>query len=263
MNKIVLGSVMTVAVVSAAYAGWWGWGGKGADVKPVAAAAQTAPVAVQIPVAVSATLPAGHPLNIQSFDRVLGQADAPVTIIEYASMTCSHCADFHKTTLKDIEKEWVATGKAKYVLRDLPWDNLALGITKVTRCAPPEQFYPLVKAYFAAQEQIVKGVDTLGEVKQVARMAGMDGAKVEACIADGPLQALIVGVKENGLTQLGIKGTPTTFVNGTKVDGVMAYKDMKPILEGAYAAAMMAREATAAKVADVASPTGVVTPTAK
>lgn len=248
MNKVMLAGVMVVVAVSAAYAGWFGWGATDeAKGTPIAASAPAAAAPVQIPQNVAAELPAGHPLNIQSFDRVLGQAEAPVTIIEYASMTCGHCAEFHKTTVKEIQKDWIDTGKAKYVLRDLPWDNLALGISKVTRCSEPAMFYPLVNAYFEAQETIVKGVDTLGEVKKVARLGGMDAAKVEACIQDAPLQAMIVGVKDNALSQLGITGTPTTFVNGVKVDGLVSYKEMLPTLEAAYKAAMVA-QAEAAKV---------------
>lgn len=265
MNKVLLGGVLAVAAVGVAYAGWFGWGTPVAPAKgtPVAVAPAVAPV--QIPVAVSATLPPGHPLNIQKFDRVLGRADAPVTMIEYASMTCSHCAEFHKTTLKDVQKDWIETGKVKYVLRDLPWDNLALGIAKVTRCADPAMYYPLVSAFFEAQESIVKGVDTLGEVKKVARLGGMDAAKVEACIQDAPLQAMITGVKDNGLAQLKITGTPTSFVNGVKVDGGVPYKELLPILEGAYKAAMVARQEVGSRQQAVGegAPTVVVTPTVK
>lgn len=236
--------VMTLAGASIAYAGWWGWGEQTDVTKDGAGtpiATQSAAVAVKVPVGVSGTLPPGHPLNVQAFDRVMGQADAPVTMIEYASLTCSHCAEFHTTTLQQVKVEWVDTGKVKYVLRDLPWDNLALGMAKISRCADPAMFYPLVGAFFEAQKDIMTGVDTLGEIKQVARMAGLDGAKVDACIADAPLQALIVGVKENGLSQLRITGTPTSFINGVRVDGAQPYKDVKPVLEAAYAAAMVAK----------------------
>lgn len=267
MNKVLLGGVLAVAAVGVAYAGWFGWGGQDAGHRPQVTGVGT-PVAeapVQIPVAVSATLPPGHPLHVQKFDRVLGDVNAPVTMIEYASMTCSHCAEFHQTTMKDVQREWIDTGKVKYVLRDLPWDNLALGIAKVTRCAEPAMFYPLVTAYFEAQKSIVTGVDTLGEVKKVARLGGMDAAKVEACIQDAPLQALITGVKENGLTQLKITGTPTSFVNGVKVDGGVPYKDLKPVLEGAYRAAMVARQEAGSRLqaAGEGSPTVFVTPTVK
>ena len=268
MNKLALGGVMAVALAATAYAGWFGWGKKAeastaatASSSPaagtvpgsVANPSQVAPAEVvdtdeaaapvQLPADVSASLPTGHPLLLQPFDRVMGRADAPVTIIEYASLTCPHCAHFTTDILPQVEKEWIDTGKAKYVLRDLPWDNLALGMSKVTRCAPENMFYPLVAAFFANQEAIERGVDTLGEIKKTARLAGMDGDKVDACIKDAPLQALVLGMKDTALNKLGVTGTPTTFVNGIKVDGATDYKDLKKTLEQAYAAAQAAQGA--------------------
>lgn len=234
MDKLVWGGVLAVAVVASASAAWFGWG-KDEKVAPAAVAAQPVEGAgspVQLP-EVQAELPVGHPLKLQPTDRVMGQADAPITIIEYASLTCGHCAHFHKEVLPQIEKDWIATGKAKYVLRDIPWDNLAMGMAKTARCAPPESFYPLVSAMFASQEEIIKGVDTLGEIKKVARLAGMDGEAVETCIKDGPLHAQINGVKDVALKELKINGTPTTFINGIRVDGGVPYADVLKVLKQA------------------------------
>lgn len=241
MDKVVWSGVLAVAVVASASAAWFGWGKDEVPAAPVAAA-EGAGSPVQLP-EVAAELPMGHPLKIQPTDRVLGQPEAPITIVEYASMTCGHCAEFHKTTVAQIEKDWVATGKAKYVLRDLPWDNLAMGMTKVTRCAPAESYYPLVKAMFAAQESIIKGVDTLGEIKKVARMAGLDGTAVEACIKDGPLHAQINGVKDVAVSELKITGTPTTFINGIRVDGGLPYADVLKVLQQAEEAVNRAKAA--------------------
>src|SRR2546423_8877539 len=96
---------------------------------------------------------AARQLSVQPGIRVLGKADAPITIIEYASLTCPHCAHFEVDVLPKLKAKWIDTGKAKLVLRDFPLDEPALRAAMVARCAPPERFYPLVDTFFAQQEQ--------------------------------------------------------------------------------------------------------------
>ncbi len=190
------------------------------------------------PVAQVAAAPAetDNALDIMPTDRVLGSMMAPVTMIEYASMTCSHCADFTTKTMPEVKKNWVDTGKVKYVLRDLAWDNLAVGMAKVARCAPAEQYYPLVDALFANQMNIVTNNDPLKEIKRVAATFGMDDAKVEACVKDADLHAQVEASKKTAMEVLGIRGTPSTFINGVKVDGFASYDEVKQVLEAQYAA---------------------------
>jgi len=162
---------------------------------------------------------------------------APVTIVEYASLTCSHCADFSTGTMPQVRKEWISTGKAKYVLRDLPWDDLALGMAKITRCVPPEQFKPLVESFFAHQLDIMKSSQPLEEIKKVTRMAGMSDAQVDACIKDAALHAQVMAGKDTAFNKLGVRGTPAIFINGTLVSGAVPYNDLKKTLDEAYAKA--------------------------
>jgi protein-disulfide isomerase len=201
----------------------------------VQAAAPAAPQAAAP--AVSPIMAAANPLAVQGFDRVLGRAGAPVTIIEYASLTCSHCRDQHQKTLPQLKKEWIDSGKAKFIYRDLPWDNLALGMAKLARCAPEAQYYPLVQALFDAQATIVRSGDPLAEIKGVAAMAGFDGAAVDACIRRADLHTLVEGMRDTARNQLGVTGTPATFINGQKIEGFAEYADLKPLLDKAYAAA--------------------------
>lgn len=238
MKKITVAAVFVgVAVIGgAAWAadngGWLsGWfdSAKAAVSKPAATAK---PAAAAQPVA-----NVGNVLEIQPGDRVMGSMMAPVTMIEYASMTCSHCADFTLKTMPQVKKDWVATGKVKYVLRDLAWDDMAVGITKVARCAPAQQYYGIVEAFFKNQMNIVTSNDPLGQIKNVAAGFGMDGAKVEACVKDADLHERVAASKKTATETLGIRGTPTTFVNGVKIDGAAPYEEVKPILEAAYAKA--------------------------
>lgn len=238
MKKMTVAAVFVgIAVIGgaawAADGGWFdGWftSAKSAVSKP--AADRTAKTAEAKPVT-----NVGNALDIQPGDRVMGSMMAPVTMIEYASMTCSHCAEFTLKTMPQVKKDWVATGKVKYVLRDLAWDDMAVGITKVARCAPAQQYYGLVEAFFKNQMNIVTSNDPLGEIKNVAAGFGMDGAKVEACVKDADLHERVAASKKTAMEVLGIRGTPTTFVNGVKIDGAAPYEEVKPILEAAYAKA--------------------------
>jgi len=196
-------------------------------------AAEPAPVEVK-----PDTTVVGKPLDIQPSDRVEGAMAAPVTMIEYASLSCPHCADFTTETMPKVRHDWIETGKVKYVLRDLPWDNLALGMAKVARCAPADKFQPLVRAFFAGQKDIMLSNDPLSRINKIAAdVAGMNADTVEACIKDVKLHAQVLGSKEIAMQKLGVKGTPTIFVNGTEVDGAVDYDTLKKTLDAAYAKA--------------------------
>src|SRR5579875_3929213 len=102
--------------------------------------------------------PAPSPAETQSLlkvgknDRILGNPNAPITIIEYASMTCPHCAHFADTVLPELKKKWIDTGKAKLVLRDFPLDGEAVHASMIARCAPPDRFYAFIDTFFANQD---------------------------------------------------------------------------------------------------------------
>jgi protein-disulfide isomerase len=238
MKKLTVTAVFVgIAVVGgaawAAETGGWldGWINSAKAAVGTPAAAPAKPAAAQ-PVA-----NAGNALDIMPGDRVMGSMMAPVTMIEYASMTCSHCAEFSLKTMPQVKKDWIATGKVKYVLRDLAWDDMAVGITKVARCVPAQQYYGIVDAFFKNQTNIVTSNDPLGQIKTVAAGFGLDGAKVEACVKDADLHARVEASKKIATETLGIRGTPTSYINGVKVDGAVPYEELKPVLEAAYAKA--------------------------
>ncbi len=247
------GLIVAVVVIKALALGGFGYaegwfGGWFGGAKPAAVAPATAPAA---PGGVAATSPTAavdlgplpsraEALQLQGDDRVLGRFGAPLTIIEYASMTCHHCAKFKTDTMPAVKRDWIETGKAVYVLRDLPWDNLALGMSAVARCVPPHQFYPMADALFAAQATIVQG-NPLEGINAVAAQAGLNDEAVQECIRRPDLQQQITRSKQIALTVLGVKGTPTIFVNGALVDGAVSYASLKETLEAEYAKATSAK----------------------
>src|SRR5712671_1148146 len=127
---------------------------------------------------------AAKQLAVQPGDRVLGKADAPITIIEYASLTCPHCAHFTADVLPKLKAKWIDTGKAKLVLRDFPLDEPALRAAMVARCAPPDRFYPLTETFFAQQEQWAANRDYRAALEKLAKLGGVGNKEFAACISD-------------------------------------------------------------------------------
>lgn len=173
-----------------------------------------------------------HPaLKIKDTDRVLGDVNAPVTLVEYASMTCPHCAKFHNDILPALQEQYIDTGKLNVVMRHLPWDNFALGMAAITRCAPAEFYHPLVKALFRQQEDLMKSADPLQSITQIAAMAGMSADEVAACVRDEEVQQSILAEKEEAMTVLNVRGTPTVFVNGERMQSVRNLRQVQEAIE--------------------------------
>jgi protein-disulfide isomerase len=162
---------------------------------------------------------AGTALKLNQNDRILGNPDAPITIIEYASLSCPHCAHFSDTELPQLKKQWIDTGKAKLILRDFPLDGAAMRAAMIARCAPPDQFYAFAETFFAAQEQWVLANDQKAALARLAKLGGMSQQKVDACLANKPLENQIAESRLIGEKDLGVDATPTFFIDGTKLTG--------------------------------------------
>lgn len=170
-------------------------------------------------------------------DRVIGEADAPVTIVEYASMTCGHCAEFHNTVFPDLKKNYVDTGKVRFILREFPLDDLAAAAFMVARCAPEDRYYPMVGALFETQKSWAFGEDDpTPRLMQIAKQAGFSEEKFKACLEDQNLLKGIMDTRERAFAKFGVKSTPTFFINGKKLEGGHDLKSfeeaMAPFLKG-------------------------------
>jgi protein-disulfide isomerase len=176
---------------------------------------------------------AGALLQISKDDRILGKPDAPVTIIEYASLTCPHCAHFQDDVLPEIKKQWIDTGKAKLVLRDFPLDEEALRAAMIARCAPADRYYAFADTFFAAQEKWVRERDYQGALARLARLGGMSKEEFDACLRNKGLEDSIVGSRFVASKELDVNSTPTFFINGTKFTGAPTAQDFSASLEAA------------------------------
>jgi len=168
-------------------------------------------------------------------DHVLGKADAPVTIFEYASLSCPHCAEFDVEVLPKVKADWIDTGKAKLVFRDYPLDQIAVKAAQLAHCAPPDRFFGFIDELFHSQRNWVLATDTKEALSRIGRLGGVGPEKFDACLADKQLEGKILNSRLLAQNQYGVNSTPTFFINGTKVVGSSTYEDFAKTLAAAYA----------------------------
>ena len=167
-------------------------------------------------------------------EMVMGSADAPNTIVEYASMTCPHCALFQKEVLPELKTKYIDTGKAKYILREFPLDGLALAAFMVARCSGDDRYFPMVDALFETQDVwAVTGNEGKEKLLLIARQSGMSKEQFDQCLADKALFDKIVETRKRGNEVFGVDSTPAFFVNGKRLGTQHTLKDFEALLDGA------------------------------
>ena len=169
-------------------------------------------------------------LAITKGDRILGNPDAPITIVEYASLTCPHCAHFANDVLPELKKKWIDPGKVKLVFRDFPLDEPALRAAMIARCAPPERFYAYVDTFFAAQDKWVMARDYREALARLVKLGGMSQNEFENCLKDTALENKIVEGRLVASKELDVGSTPTFFINGTKFAGAPTLEEFDKVL---------------------------------
>ena len=172
-------------------------------------------------------------LNITDDDFVIGDNDAPITIIEYASMSCSHCASFHNNTLETLKKEYIDTGKVKFVFRDFPYNYPALLGTMVMRCLPDDIRYDYMNALYRLQKQWVQkeNAESTKELFKIMQSGGMNKEEFEACIYNVELENKIIEELMAVQKEFKIKSTPSFIINGNLLEGNKSIKDFRQIID--------------------------------
>ena len=176
-----------------------------------------------------AALADGHVLK----ERVIGKEDAPVTIIEYASLTCSHCASFHQDTLPEIKKKYIDTGKAKLIFRDFPFDRLGLAAAQLSRCVPEKRYAGFMEVLFAQQESWARASDPLAAVMKLARLAGLSKGAADKCLANEDLVDEILKRRVFAEKQWQINSTPSFVVGNQKVVGAVSFAEFEKAIQAA------------------------------
>jgi protein-disulfide isomerase len=153
-------------------------------------------------------------------ELVLGKEDAPITVVEYASMTCSHCANFHTKVFPALKEKYIDTGKVRFIMREFPLDKLAVAASMLARCAGGDKTFPLISALFAKQDEwaFVRG-NPVPELFKFAKQAGFTQESFDKCLTDQKLMDDIVKIRSRAADSFGVGSTPTFFINGKRMTG--------------------------------------------
>ena len=169
-------------------------------------------------------------------DIALGSSDAPVTIIEYASMTCTHCAAFYATTFPELKSKYIDTGKVRFILREFPLDPLAAAGFMLARCAGDDKRNAIIDLLFAQQKNWAFTDKPVEALASLLRQTGMSQSSFEACLKNQDLYNKIAKVHDDAAEKFGINATPTFFINGKRENGEIPTdaleKLIDPLLKG-------------------------------
>ncbi len=202
-------------------------GGVGAAVVAVVAAAFFFLMPKEATIEASANPEVEKALALKETDIGMGDPNAPIKLIEYASTGCGHCAAFAIETMPKIKAEWIDKGQVYYVLRDYPLDNVAAGASMIARCLPREGFYPFMEVLFRSQPEWHKQEGAIDALATLARRAGLSRAQVESCLKDEKVLKQIQDSLNEAKNVLAVNSTPTMFINGEVVQGAAAYADFE------------------------------------
>jgi protein-disulfide isomerase len=168
-------------------------------------------------------------LDVMLAEKVLGSDAAPVTMIEYSSFTCPHCASFHASTLPQIKAAYIDPGKVKLFYRDFPLDNAAMSASMVARCSG-DRFFTVIDLLYRTQATWTGSGNPVDAMKSVVAQVGMSGAEVDACVALSELRNGITNVRTLGQTAHGVTATPTFIIGSQTVIGAYPFATFDAIL---------------------------------
>lgn len=164
-------------------------------------------------------------------DKALGDANAPVKIVEYMSMTCPHCANFHNNTFDKIKEKYIDSGKVYFVIREFPFDPRAAAAFMLARCAPENQYYPFVSMLFKQQQTWATAQDARAALLQMSKLAGFSQESFEACLTNQKLLDDVNATMQRGAGEFGVNSTPTFIINGKKYAGDMSLESMSALID--------------------------------
>lgn len=207
--------------------------GTGAVAAPAPAAAGEAKVpaaAAHRPADMVQTAAVG---DVGGDEHILGDPDAPLTIIEYASLTCPHCASFHRETLPKLKEDWIEPGKVRLVYRHYPLDELALRAALLANCFEGDKFFAVTEMLFDSQQRWSRADKPMEQLARIAGMAGLSRSRFEACVSDRAEADRIIEKQIEARNEIDLSSTPTFLVAGEKVVGAKPYEVFARKLEDA------------------------------
>lgn len=164
-------------------------------------------------------------------DVVMGDANASVTVIEYASFTCPHCAAFHAVTWPKFKENYIDTGKVKFIMREVYFDPYGLWASMVARCGGESVFYPIVDQLLKKQNTWTRAGDIAAEIQKIGQLNGLSGSQMHACLTDRPYAEKLVERYQTNAQEHGIQSTPSFIINGDLHSGNMAYEEFAALID--------------------------------
>ena len=175
------------------------------------------------------------PVAEMTAERSLGNPNAKVTVIEYASLTCPHCAAFHRGPWPEIKKEYVDTGKIKFIFRDFPLDRIALAASMIARCAPEERYFGVINLMFETQDSWRNAANPQAALETIGRLAGIPSETLQVCVQNRAVFDAVIKQRNDGDRKFKIESTPTILVNGQKINGSLDIGRFRELVDQALA----------------------------
>ncbi len=172
--------------------------------------------------------PAGGDYSLE--DLIDGSPDAPVTIYEYSSFTCPHCANFHKEVYPALKKKFIDTGKVKIIFRAFPLDPLAAAASMLTRCVDQKNYYPFIDLLFKQQKSWAQSQSPVDSLRKISLQAGLSSESFDKCLTNQKLLDGILKIKDKAVKDLEINSTPSFEVNGEVIRGGMPLKEFEKLI---------------------------------
>ena len=166
-------------------------------------------------------------------EMMIGEVDAPVTIIEYASYTCPHCARFHEDVFKDIKANYIDTGKVNFIYREVYFDRFGLWAGMLARCAGPDRFFGIAELLYDQQADWSRAgepADVAAALRRLGLSAGLSGDQIDACMQDGEMAQAMVAVYQANAEKDNVRATPSFLINGEAYSN-MSYADFAEAID--------------------------------
>jgi protein-disulfide isomerase len=173
----------------------------------------------------------GESFAAEPQEQILGDPDAPVTIIEYASLTCPHCAEFHNEVLPELKERYIAPGKVRLIYRDFPLDQTALAAAALAHCAGPERYFSMLDVLFETQSNWARADDPIAALKRLGKLGGLTEQQMEGCLADQELTDGILSERLSGQNEYDIGSTPTFIIDGKAYAGSRDVEEFAELIE--------------------------------
>ena len=160
-------------------------------------------------------------------EKKIGTEAANIEIIEFASLTCGHCAKFHNEVFPKIKKEFIDTGKVSFIYQDFPLDKFALKASVIARCSGEKKFFSFLKVLYSKQKDWTRTEDPFRSLLKIAKLGGLKNDEIKVCVGNKSIEDGILKQRLNASKKFDIKATPTLYINGEKYDGDLTFEALK------------------------------------